>query len=237
LSLDLSTIELSIAFLTALVIASWLVVRENRVSREYENLERLVLLDNQTLQNDLIVIRDQITSAALTANLARQSLANLANAVLRAMKEIDSRLDNLNDRTEKFGRINDDHHSKLKASEILQLRTTMEKLASVQKITEERLAHEIRFNLERARAVDGLLKGFGSRIAEFSDQLNELRRNLSDSLGSPTSAELASEADQQNIVRKAQPVAEENGHPICLLEALSGEDDSISPVGRTGEAA
>ena len=206
LSLYLSAIALIVAFLTALIIASWLIVCESQARRVRENFERLVLLDNQTFRKELVAFRDEITRVALTATTAEQSIASIANAVSRAIREIDSRLDKLNDRTDNLSRVNDDHHLKLSANEILQLRSTIDKLANIQKITEQRLSDEIRFNLDRASAVDASLKGFGSRIEGLSDHLNDLVRDLSGLSTSVTSLKdsLTSQANQPDTAREAQ---------------------------------
>lgn len=239
LDLYLSAAALTVAFLTALVIASWLIVRESRASHQRENFERLVLLDNQTIRNELFAIRDEITRVSVTSDTAKQSIASIANAVLRAITDIDSRVEKLNDRTEGLSRANDDHQLKLKASEILQLRSTIDKLANIQKLTEERLSDEIRFNLDRARIVDASVKGFGSRLEELSGRLNDLLRDLSDSpvpaksvKGSPTS-----KADQSDIGRETQCVAEKNNDRAQPSEVPLDDSGSTSTVCPSDKAA
>jgi methyl-accepting chemotaxis protein len=240
LSLYLFTvIELIVAFLTALVIASWLIVRERRARRSRENFERLVLLENQTLRDDLIAIRDEFTSVRLTADSAKQSVARVGPAVLDALTEIGSRIEKLNGRMQDQNCPNgDDHQSKARASEIANIRSTMDRLANNQKIAEERLADEIRFNLDRARLIDALLKGFGSSMEGLSERLDELMRDLKlPNSGSSSNDSLASHSDHPDIVRAAPQVAKEDNHLTRPPELPSDRNDLPSAVRPSDKAA
>jgi len=240
LSLYLFTvIELTVAFLTTLVMASWLIVRERRARRARENFERLVLLENQTLVDELVTIRDELTAVSFTADSAKQSVARVGRAMADGLMEIDSRIEKLNGRMQEVNRLNDDgHQAKLRASEIANIRSTMDRLANIQKITEERLADEIRFNLDRARLIDASLKGFGSSMVGLSERLDELLRDLklADS-GTFSTDSLASHPNHPDLARAEPQMAEEDNHHGGPPELPLERNDLPSAVPPSDRAA
>ena len=68
----------------------------------------------------------------------------------------------------------------VESSEISRFRATLERISKSQKLIEERLSDEIRFNLERAKIADASLRGFASRVEAFSERLDGLVQDYND---------------------------------------------------------
>ena len=239
MSLNLFTvIEFVVALLATLIVASWLIVRERQARRARDNFERLVLLENQTLRTEVTAVNDELAFVRLTANSAKQLGARMSHAVLEALTEIDSRVGKLNGQQPDATRADDDHQSRLRASENRRLRSAMDRLASTQKIAEQRLSDEIRFNLDRARIIDTSLKGLASRIDGLSDRLNELMRDLNVPSSGPSPEDSpASQANHPDIAQGSPQAAEESKHLVRLTELSLDQSDTRSTVRPNDEAA
>ena len=219
------------------MVAVWLVVRERQAERARENFERLVLLENQTLRTEVTAVNDELALVRLTADSAKQLGARMSRAVLDALTEIDTRIEKLNGQLPDATRANDDHQSKLRASEIRRLRSAMDRLAGIQKIAEQRLSDEIRFNLDRARIIDTSVKGLASRMDGLSDRLNELMRDVNLPSSAPPEDWSASPANHPDIAQGSPQGAEENQHRARLPELSLAQNDTRSTVRPNDEAA
>jgi hypothetical protein len=240
LSLYFWAIEFTVASVTALLIASWLIGRESRASRERENFERRVLSDNLVFRDELIIaVRDEITNATTAADSTKQAITTIAHMVLRAVTEIDTRLDKLKDRTDEISGLNDEYRLKIKASEILQLRTAVDKLTAIQKITEQRLSDEIRFDLDRAKVTDASLRGFAGRMEQFAEDLNELIRkcdHLSALVASPKEVNTPDSKKIDLTVDEKQAAIDDHA-PALPPSILDHDDQSQAAVYPSDEAA
>ena len=142
--------------------------------------ERLVALEHQSLIDELNAIRDDGAGIAVTAVSAKKSVTNIGNAVIAAIRKIETRLDALEDRTKGRGIRDDEWHRQVEASEVRRLRSTIERISKSQRLLEERLSDNIRFDLERAKVADASLRGLVNRMEAFSEQLNGLVHDYDD---------------------------------------------------------
>ena len=168
--------ELTLVVLTALVLASWIIARQRRADLACTNLQRLVALEHQAFQDELNFIGDDFARIANTADSASKSVTSIGNAVVEAIRKIETRLDRLKEQTDELSNRYDEQSQNFEASEIRQLRATIERISKSQTLIEDRLSDDIRFNLERAKITDASLKGFASRVEAFSERLNALGR-------------------------------------------------------------
>ena len=173
-------------------------------------------LEHQSLRDDLNIIRDDIARSADTADSARKSVTGIGNAVVEAIRRIENRLDTLQDRMEELGNRADEQSRDIEVSEINRLRATLERVSKSQRLLEERLSDEIRFNLERARMADTSSKGFANRMEALSEQLNALGRDYS---------ELSSSVGALKQVTPAPPVAAPQ-----VAQTITGSDTGASPT-------
>jgi len=162
--------------MATLVFASWTIVRQSRANLAHTNLQRLVALEHRAFQDELNIIRGDVSLVAETAYSAKKSVTSIGNAVLEAIRKIEARFDALQDRIEELGSRDDDRRRNVEAREIRELRTTLARISKSQKLVEERLSDEIRFNLERAKVSDETLRGFTNRIATFAQRLTTFER-------------------------------------------------------------
>lgn len=195
----------------ALLLASWTIARNDRANLARANFQRLVALDNQTFRDELAALHHEVARIEGVAVSTRQAVTSIGNVVAGAIAVIESRFEKSKRRIEELDLRNSEHcttvnalcrafEEKLQTSrettadqnEISLLQTTIERIARFQKITEDRLADEIRFNIERSRMADSSLKGFATRIEAFAKSLDALAQNhseLSTALGAlPQSA-------------------------------------------------
>jgi hypothetical protein len=185
--------EFSLGVLAMLVFASWTIVRQRRADLAHANLRRLVALEHQDFQDELSIIRADVARLAETADSAKKSVTSIGNAVLEAVQKIEARLDASQDRLEELGSRDDDRKRNVEESEIRELRITLARISKSQKLAEERLSDDIRFNLERAKVADESLRGFANRLATFAQRLTASEREykeLSASVGLLKQAEL-----------------------------------------------
>ncbi len=229
--------ELALGVVATLVLAGWMIVRQNRMSLACTNLQRLIALEHQTFQDELTAIRDDVACIADTAdfakksavsdvaciadtaNSAKKSVTSIGNAVVEAIGRIETRLDTLQDRIGELDNRADDRNRHVESSEISRLRITIDRISKSQKLIEERLSDEIRFNLERARIADASLKGFANRVEAVSGHLNGLSQaydELSVAVGLLKQAGLslsvtAPQAHRDNVNSKAPLGSTESG--------------------------
>jgi hypothetical protein len=178
-----------------LLLASWMIALERRATIARTNFQRLVALENQTLQDDLATIRDEVARINLVAlenqtlrdglttirdevgriagiaDSSNRSVASIGNVMVDAIKATELRLDTL-----KAGSL----ETASDINGIGRLRATIERISRFQKITEERLSDEIRFNIERSKIADASLKALANRAEAFSERLNALVQDQSD---------------------------------------------------------
>ncbi len=171
---------LTLGLLVALVLISWIIVRQGRTNLACANLQRLVTLEHQTLIDELNAISDDAAGIAVTAISAKKSVTSIGNAVIGAIRKIETRLDTLQDRIEERGENDDQRARHVDASEVRRLRFTIDRISKSQRLLEERLSDDIRFNLERAKIADTSLKGLVTRMEAFSEQLNRLMHDHDD---------------------------------------------------------
>ena len=164
----------------ALVLISWIIVRQGRANLACANLQRLVALEHQTFINELNAISDDAASIAVTAISAKKSVTSIGNAVIGAIRKIETRLDTLQDRIEERSIRDDERGRQVDASEVRRLRFTIDRISKSQRLLEERLSDDIRFNLERAKVADASLKGVVNRMEAFSERLNRLVQGYDD---------------------------------------------------------
>jgi hypothetical protein len=172
--------ELSLGLLATLVFASWTIVRQGRANLAHTNLQRLVALEHQAFQDELIIIRADVARVAETADSTKETVTSIGHAVLEAMRKVETRLSALQNRAEKMGSRDDDRGRNVGESEIRELRTTLARISKSQKLVEERLSDEIRFNLERAKVSDESLRGFANRMATFAQRLTAWEREYNE---------------------------------------------------------
>ncbi len=222
LGLYLWTVGCALASAAALLLASWGIIRERQVALTHENLERLVVLENQSFRNDLLAIQDEISKAGQVASSIDQAAG--VNALLRAIIEIRSRLDELDDRTENIRRIKD--HYGPKDKEVLDLRSAIDKLSHSQTDMEHQLSDENRFYAYRAGVVDALLKGLEDRIDALSSGFSGLMRDSQELSASIVALEasLTSNANQSNVdpevEKKSQINDDDGGLPSVIWESI-----------------
>ena len=164
----------------ALVLISWIIVRQGRTNLVCANLQRLVALEHQTFIDELNAISDDAASIAVTAVSAKKSVTSIGNAVIGAIRKIETRLDTLQDRIEERSIRDDERGRQVDASEVRRLRFTIDRISKSQRLLEERLSDDIRFNLERAKIADTSLKGLVTRMEAFSERLNRLMHDYDD---------------------------------------------------------
>jgi hypothetical protein len=169
--------ELTLGILAALVFASWTIVRHNRAHLAHANLQRLVALEHQAFQDEINIIRGDVAD---TADSAKRSIKSIGNAVLEAIRKVETRLNALQDRIEELGSRDDERTPNVEVSEIRRIRSTLERISKSQKLIEERLSDDIRFNLERAKVTDASLRGFANRMENFCQRLDALEREYDD---------------------------------------------------------
>ena len=137
-------------------------------------------LEHQSFFDELNAIRDDGDGIAATAVSAKKSVTNIGNAVIAAIKKIETRLDALEDRTKGRATRDDEWHQQVEASEVRRLRAAMERISKSQRLLEERLSDNIRFDLERAKVADASLRGLVNRMEAFSEQLSGLVHDYGD---------------------------------------------------------
>ncbi len=164
-------IELTLGCVGVLLLAGWIITRENRANLDRTNFQRLVALENQTLQEELATIRDEVARIAGVADSAKKAVTGIGNVMAEAIKVTELQLNKLKDRSPE---------TMFDINELGQLRARIERIARFQKIAEERLSDEIRFNIERTRIADASLKGLASRTEAFSERLGVLVQGYSD---------------------------------------------------------
>ena len=164
----------------ALVLISWIIGRQGRTNLVCANLQRLVALEHQTFIDELNAISDDAASIAVTAVSAKKSVTSIGNAVIGAIRKIETRLDTLQDRIEERSIRDDERGRQVDASEVRRLRFTIDRISKSQRLLEERLSDDIRFNLERAKIADTSLKGLVARMEAFSERLNRLMHDYDD---------------------------------------------------------
>jgi hypothetical protein len=166
--------------LVALVLISWIIVRQGRTNLVCANLQRLVALEHQTFIDELNAISDDAASIAVTAVSAKKSVTSIGNAVIGAIRKIETRLDTLQDRIEESSIRDDERGRQVDASEVRRLRFTIDRISKSQRLLEERLSDDIRFNLERAKIADASLRGLVNRMEAFSERLNGFLHDYDD---------------------------------------------------------
>jgi hypothetical protein len=187
---DFWEFELALGVVTALLFAGWMIVRQNRSDGACSNLQRLVVLEGRAFQDELNTIRGDVAyildtarsgkklaasdvdRIANTANSAKESIAGISNAMLEAIGKTETRLDTLQARINELG--DEDRGRNAESGEISRLHAMIERLSKTQKLIEDRLSDEIRFNLERATIADVSLKRFANRVEALSERLNRL---------------------------------------------------------------
>ena len=137
-------------------------------------------VEHQTFIDELKAISDDVAGIAVTALSAKKSVTNIGNAVIAAIRKIETRLDALEDRTKERGTRDDEWHRQVEASEVRRLRSTIERISKSQRLLEERVSDNIRFDLERAKVADTSLKGLVTRMEAFSETLNRLVHDYDD---------------------------------------------------------
>jgi len=196
-----------------------MIIRESRANLAHTNLQRLVALEHQAFQHELNIIRDDVARSADTVDSAQKLVTSIGNAVVEAIGRIETRLDTLQGRTEELGNRDDELSRNVESSEISRFRATLERISKSQKLIEERLSDEIRFNLERAKIADASLRGFASRVEAFSERLDGLVQDYNDlsasvvllkqaGLPSPAAAPQAEQTNEsvESEVAPAEPI-------------------------------
>jgi hypothetical protein len=162
---------LTLGWVITLLLAAWMIVLERRATIARTNFQRFVALENQTLQDELATIRDEVASIAGVAHSSKKAVTSIGNVMVEAIKATELRLDTLKTCSPE---------SALDINDIGRLRATIERISRFQKVTEERLSDEIRFNIERSKIADASLKRLTSQAEAFSERLNALVQDQSD---------------------------------------------------------
>jgi hypothetical protein len=158
---------------------------------------------------------------------------------LEAVQKIEARLDAVQDRVEKLGSRDDDGRRNVEESEIRELRTTLARISKSQKLAEERLSDEIRFNLERAKVSDEGLRGFTNRITTFAQRLTAFEREYKELFASvgllkqaelpPPTATSPTERDDKSSETRVAPTETSQPEIPSVDATIERSNDARSP--------